>query len=127
MPMMMKTTMMRLVVSGGWMCNVTRQFASKSGSSKTWLQRQRNDVYTKKAAAEGLRARSAYKLMEIQNSYHFIKPTDFVVDLGAAPGGWSVYVANEILNLWDDSATGINGDNAPKVHHAKWCDDAMML
>lgn len=66
----------------------------RSHSSRRWLQEHFNDPFVKKAQAEGLRARSAYKLIEIQNKYKFVRPNMLVVDLGAAPGGWSEYVAN---------------------------------
>ena len=55
-------------------------------SSKAWLKRHVSDNYVKQAVKEDLRSRSAFKLIEIQNKYKFIKPKDFVVDLGAAPG-----------------------------------------
>jgi len=60
-----------------------------SNSSKKWLERQLNDPFVHKAKAEGYRSRAAYKLMEIQEKYRLIKKNMIVVDLGAAPGGWS--------------------------------------
>jgi len=61
----------------------------KSKSSKHWLEEHFSDVYVKKAQKAGYRARSVYKLLEIQERYKIIKPNMTVVDLGAAPGGWS--------------------------------------
>lgn len=62
---------------------------SQTKSSKKWLQEHFSDSYVKRAQQEGLRARSAYKLQEINEKYKFIKAGMRVVDLGAAPGGWS--------------------------------------
>ena len=59
---------------------------SKKASSNIWLERQRNDPYVKKATKELYRARSAFKLIEIDDKFKFIKPGDVVVDVGAAPG-----------------------------------------
>jgi 23S rRNA (uridine2552-2'-O)-methyltransferase len=61
----------------------------RSLSSTLWLERQLNDPYVAKAKREGFRSRAAYKLIEIDERYHFLKPGQRVVDLGAAPGGWS--------------------------------------
>ncbi|MBX3456332.1 RlmE family RNA methyltransferase [Ferrovibrio sp.] len=58
-------------------------------SSKLWLERQLNDPYVAQARREGFRSRAAYKLQEIDDKHRFLKPGQVVVDLGAAPGGWS--------------------------------------
>lgn len=58
-------------------------------SSKLWLERQLNDPYVQRARAEGYRGRAAYKIIEIDDKFGFLKPGQRVVDLGAAPGGWS--------------------------------------
>ena len=65
-------------------------------SSKLWLERQLNDPYVAQAKREGLRSRAAYKLIEIDDKYHFLKPGITVVDLGAAPGGWSQIAAKRV-------------------------------
>ena len=65
-------------------------------SSKLWLERQLNDPYVAQAKREGLRSRAAFKLIEIDDKYHFLKPGITVVDLGAAPGGWSQVAAKRI-------------------------------
>lgn len=58
-------------------------------SSRLWLNRQMHDPYVKKAHEEGYRSRAVFKLMEIDDKYHLIKNAKRIVDLGAAPGGWS--------------------------------------
>lgn len=57
------------------------------------MHRHVNDHYVKMAEKDNVRSRAAYKLQELQDKYKFLKPTDYVVDLGAAPGGWSVMVS----------------------------------
>ncbi len=64
-------------------------------SSAAWIQRQAADPYVARAQKEGYRARAAYKIIEINEKYHFFKNGQVVVDLGAAPGSWSQYVARE--------------------------------
>jgi 23S rRNA (uridine2552-2'-O)-methyltransferase len=65
-------------------------------SSKLWLERQLNDPYVARARREGYRSRAAYKLKEIDDKYAFLKPGLVVVDLGAAPGGWSQIAARKV-------------------------------
>jgi 23S rRNA (uridine2552-2'-O)-methyltransferase len=65
-------------------------------SSKLWLERQLNDPYVAQAKREGLRSRAAFKLIEIDDKFHFLKPGISVVDLGAAPGGWSQVAAKRV-------------------------------
>jgi 23S rRNA (uridine2552-2'-O)-methyltransferase len=62
---------------------------SKSQSSRRWLERQLNDPYVVRAKREGYRSRAAFKLAEIDDKHHLLKAGARVVDLGAAPGGWS--------------------------------------
>ena len=62
-------------------------------SSKLWLERQLNDPYVARAKREGYRSRSAFKLSEIDERFHFLKEGARVVDLGGAPGGWSQIAA----------------------------------
>ena len=57
-------------------------------SSTMWLQRQLNDPYVVRAKADGYRGRAAYKIMELDDKFHFLTNGARVVDLGAAPGGW---------------------------------------
>jgi 23S rRNA (uridine2552-2'-O)-methyltransferase len=65
-------------------------------SSRTWLERQISDPYVMRAKREGLRSRAAYKLTEIDDKYRVLKPGARVVDLGAAPGGWSEIAAKRV-------------------------------
>jgi 23S rRNA (uridine2552-2'-O)-methyltransferase len=65
-------------------------------SSKLWLERQLNDPYVAQAKRDGLRSRAAYKLIEIDDKHRFLKPGMTVVDLGAAPGGWSQVAAKRV-------------------------------
>src|SRR4030081_2822524 len=65
-------------------------------SSKLGLERQLNDPYVAKAKRDGLRSRAAYKLIEIDDKHHFLKRGATVVDLGAAPGGWSQVAAKRV-------------------------------
>jgi 23S rRNA (uridine2552-2'-O)-methyltransferase len=62
---------------------------NRSQSSKQWLERQLNDPYVARARREGFRSRAAFKLIEIDDQYRLLKKGGRVVDLGAAPGGWS--------------------------------------
>ena len=62
-------------------------------SSTLWLSRQLNDPYVQRAKAEGYASRAAYKLLEINEKHNILKPNDRVIDLGAAPGGWSQVAA----------------------------------
>jgi 23S rRNA (uridine2552-2'-O)-methyltransferase len=68
----------------------------KSTSSKQWLRRHVNDPYVQRSKREGYRSRSAYKLTEIDDRDKLLKPGMVVVDLGAAPGGWSQVVAKRV-------------------------------
>ncbi|MFI4962833.1 MAG: 23S rRNA (uridine(2552)-2'-O)-methyltransferase RlmE [Legionellales bacterium] len=68
----------------------------RTNSSKRWLQEHFNDVYVKKAQTEGYRSRAVYKLKEIDEKESLIKPGMTVVDLGAAPGGWTQYVTEKM-------------------------------
>ena len=68
----------------------------RSLSSTLWLERQLNDPYVAKAKREGLRSRAAFKLAEIDDKQHFLKSGARVIDLGAAPGGWSQVAARRV-------------------------------
>jgi len=65
-------------------------------ASTRWLQRQLNDPYVDEAKRQGYRSRAAFKLAEIDDKYHLLKPGLTVVDLGAAPGGWSQIAAQRV-------------------------------
>jgi 23S rRNA (uridine2552-2'-O)-methyltransferase len=62
---------------------------ARSKTSLGWLKRHVNDPYVKQAQKDGYRSRASYKLLEVQEKYKLIRPGMSVVDLGAAPGGWS--------------------------------------
>ena len=64
--------------------------------NRAWLNDHVNDPYVKLAKHEGYRARAAYKLKEIDESLHLIRPGDLIVDLGSAPGAWSQYLRNRL-------------------------------
>jgi 23S rRNA (uridine2552-2'-O)-methyltransferase len=69
---------------------------ARSKSSHRWMQRHVNDPYVQRAQREGYRSRAAFKLLELQDKDGLLRPGQIVVDLGAAPGGWS-QVAREIV------------------------------
>jgi 23S rRNA (uridine2552-2'-O)-methyltransferase len=73
-----------------------RATRGRSASSRAWLERQLNDPYVARAKREGLRSRAAYKLIEIDDKYRLFKPGARVLDLGAAPGGWSQIAAKRV-------------------------------
>ena len=68
-------------------------------SSTRWLQRQLNDPYVHAAKREGMRSRAAFKLTEMDDKYHVLKPGQRVVDLGAAPGGWCQVAVDRVKAL----------------------------
>ena len=91
--------MVRQVKEGGGRRNLTVRVKTakkrKSGSTR-WLQRQLNDPYVAEAKRQGDRSRAAFKLAEIDDRYHLLRPGLRVLDLGAAPGGWSQIVAERV-------------------------------
>jgi 23S rRNA (uridine2552-2'-O)-methyltransferase len=68
----------------------------RTASSTDWLARQLNDPYVHRARREGFRSRAAYKLAEIDDRFHLLRPGATVVDLGAAPGGWTQIAAARV-------------------------------
>jgi 23S rRNA (uridine2552-2'-O)-methyltransferase len=70
--------------------------ATRTQSSRVWLQRQLNDPYVAKARAAGYRSRAAFKLVEMDEKFHFLKKGAKVLDLGAAPGGWSQIASKRV-------------------------------
>ena len=98
----------------------------RSPASQRWLNRQLNDPYVKAAVAAGWRSRAAFKLLELDDKYHLITPGVRIVDLGAAPGGWSqvaikrgaeVVVGIDLLDIDPiEGASFIKGDfNDPET------------
>lgn len=71
----------------------------RTPSSQRWLERQLNDPYVAAARAQGWRSRAAFKLMEIDDKHRLLKPGKRVVDLGAAPGGWTQVAAERVKSV----------------------------
>ncbi|MGA9865543.1 MAG: RlmE family RNA methyltransferase, partial [Acetobacteraceae bacterium] len=70
-----------------------RTARGRSVASQRWLARQLNDPYVRAAKSEGYRSRAAFKLLELDAKFHFLKKGARVLDLGSAPGGWSQVAA----------------------------------
>jgi len=68
----------------------------KNKISKNWINRQRRDIYVRQSKVDGYRSRSAYKLQEIDEKFKILKNGISLIDLGAAPGGWSQYAAKKV-------------------------------
>ena len=68
----------------------------KNKISKNWINRQRRDIYVRQSKVDGYRSRSAYKLQEINEKFKILKNSISLIDLGAAPGGWSQYAAKKV-------------------------------
>ncbi|KQT53802.1 MULTISPECIES: RlmE family RNA methyltransferase [unclassified Aureimonas] len=81
-------------------------------SSRAWLERQLNDPYVRRSKLDGYRSRAAYKLIEIDDRYKLLKPGMRIVDLGAAPGGWT-QVAVERANASDKESRIVAIDYLP--------------
>ncbi len=73
-----------------------RTASGRSVSSQRWLKRQIDDPYVRRAKSEGYRSRAAFKLVEIDDKHRLLKPGQKVLDLGAAPGGWSQVAATRV-------------------------------
>nr|WP_306266876.1 RlmE family RNA methyltransferase [Pararhizobium sp. IMCC3301] len=71
-------------------------------SSTRWLQRHLNDPYVQRSKIDGMRSRAAYKLLEIDEKYNLLRKGQRIVDLGAAPGGWSQVAADKVGSHIDD-------------------------
>lgn len=115
----------------------------RTNSSTRWLQRQLNDPYVAQAKRDGYRSRAAYKMQEIQEKFHIFKPGQRILDLGAAPGGWSQIALEHIgkkgsiigIDLLDVAplagATFIvkdfNDDDAPEIITALLGGDAHVV
>ncbi len=75
---------------------IVKSTRGRTVSSKRWLERQLNDPYVVAAKTKGYRSRAAFKLLEIDKKYRLLKKGAFVIDLGAAPGGWSQIAAARV-------------------------------
>ena len=70
----------------------------KNKISKNWVNKQKRDIYVRQSKVDGYRARSAYKLIEIDKKFKIFKNGMFILDIGAAPGSWSQYASKTIKN-----------------------------
>ncbi|MBK7001332.1 MAG: RlmE family RNA methyltransferase [Rhodoferax sp.] len=84
----------------------TRTKTSSKKVNKAWLHEHINDPYVKLANREGYRARAAYKLQEMDESFGLIRPGALVVDLGSAPGAWSQYLRRKMANSTGERGGG---------------------
>ena len=73
--------------------------AQRTPSQQRWLERQLNDPYVAAAQRDGLRSRAAFKLMEIDDRHRLLKPGQRIIDLGAAPGGWTQIAVDRVKAL----------------------------
>lgn len=89
-------------------------------SSTRWLQRQLNDPYVSLAKKEGYRSRAAFKLIELDDKYHFLKAGKTILDLGAAPGGWTQVAAARVKSTEKNPlVVGVDILPMPSVPSAK--------
>ena len=102
----------------------------KNKISKNWINKQRRDIYVRKSKVDGYRARSAYKLIEINEKFNIFKNGISVIDLGAAPGSWSQYTVKAVksgrlvsIDLKEiekiENSIHIKGDFTQKEHQDK--------
>ena len=80
----------------------------RTAASQRWLERQLNDPYVARAKREGWRSRAAFKLIELDDKYRFLKPGQRVVDLGGAPGGWAQVAAMRVGSPVPGKVVGID-------------------
>jgi 23S rRNA (uridine2552-2'-O)-methyltransferase len=83
--------------SGRGLTERVKTASKRTASSTRWLERQLNDPYVAEAKKRGYRSRAAFKLLQMDERFHFLKPGARVVDLGAAPGGWAQVAAEQVL------------------------------
>jgi 23S rRNA (uridine2552-2'-O)-methyltransferase len=92
--------------SGRGLTERVKTAGKRSVSSTRWLERQLNDPYVAEAKKRGYRSRAAFKLLQMDERFHFLKPGARVVDLGAAPGGWTQVAADQVLQGGPGRALG---------------------
>ncbi|WP_372624140.1 RlmE family RNA methyltransferase [Falsiroseomonas sp.] len=88
--------MTRTPTGGRSLATRLRTAKGRSAQSQRWLERQLNDPYVQAAKAAGWRSRAAFKLIELDEKFHLLKPGGRVVDLGAAPGGWTQVAVRKV-------------------------------
>src|SRR5882724_3528206 len=102
----------------------------RTTSSQRWLQRQLNDPYVAEAKKRGYRSRAAFKLLQIDDQFHFLKVGARVVDLGCAPGGWTQVAVERVKPEKGGQVVGIDITaidpipGAEILHHDFMADDA---
>ena len=80
----------------------------RTASSQRWLRRQLNDPYVQEAQRLGYRSRSAFKLLQLDEKFGLLHKGQRVVDLGAAPGGWSQVAANRVIQKTSGQIIGLD-------------------
>jgi len=94
--------------SGRGLTERVKTAGKRSASSTRWLTRQLNDPYVAEAKKRGFRSRAAFKLLQMEERFQFLKPGARVVDLGAAPGGWTQIAAEHVLKNGKGKVVGID-------------------
>jgi len=94
--------------SGRGLTERVKTASKRSVSSTRWLERQLNDPYVAEAKKRGYRSRAAFKLLQMDERFHFLRPGARVVDLGAAPGGWTQVAADQVLKNGKGKIVGID-------------------
>lgn len=94
--------------SGRGLTERVKTASKRTASSTRWLQRQLNDPYVAEAKKRGFRSRAAFKLLQLDDRFHFLKPGARVVDLGAAPGGWTQVAGEAVLKSGKGKVVGID-------------------
>lgn len=100
---MMMKQLVRFVLKSEALSDCLARANKSTASSNLWLDRQRKDPYVKRAIKESYRARSAFKLLELNDKYKFLRPGMTVLDIGAAPGSWC-QVAVKLVNAKNESS-----------------------
>ena len=94
--------------SGRGLTERVKTAGKRSASSTRWLTRQLNEPYVAEAKKRGFRSRAAFKLLQMEERFQFLKPGARVVDLGAAPGGWTQIAAEHVLKNGKGKVVGID-------------------